>query len=288
MLHERSVRAISRRLAGVKPGDVASDAVAVVNPGAKSSKKHVEEAMEVLLDFRDVLKTTMDKFGALDPENVKEFMSVFDDEAQAEREALEKLMGEARAASDKTAGPMDFVKGLFKKKGKPAEDKPEEGPSYNVTDDDMDAFVQGIDIDKGAKVDKEFKAKKDFDSGMKEVKKTMETLDKSPTKEGIEKLLKRIDEIIEHGAVLLGKKPVKKKVSPPAGKDGQKDGDAGKGEAPKKTGDVFQTPNAMVTITNYVDLIGENESNPTKVKKLLKELFQTLRVDVASSRPVKK
>ncbi len=270
MLHDRSVRAISRRLAGVRPGDVASDVVAG-NPGAKSSKEHLTEAMDALKKYRDVLQTTMDKFGALDPENVKEFMSVFDDKAAAEKEVLENLMREVRSASDRTAGPMDFVKGLFKKKEKPAkEDKAEDQPSYDISDDEMDSFVQGIDVDKGAKVDRGFKVKKDFDSGMSTVKKTMETLDKSPTKEGIEKLLKKIDQVIELGVELLGGKPDKRGHAPPSPK------------ADKPQG--FKTPNAMVTVKNYVDLINDNESNPEKVKKLLKELFQTLRVDVASKK----
>jgi hypothetical protein len=259
---EESVRAIMKTSAA---------RTAVVNPGAKSFFSDVEKAVKQLEDIKSLLAETMRTYGYTSRKELEEFASVFDDAAEAEIAALENSMAHARARitaavrrASRQAGPMDWLKGLFKGKKKPDADELEHQPSYKVDDAGIDKWLEGdAEWDSAHGVNEELKENKKFFSEVDSVLKLFNDVVKKPTKVSINALVKTVDRVLSLGRKILNPQEAK---------------------TPRLAPETAKTPHLEQTVQHYVDLLSKASGNVADTKKYLKELFHAVKADVQDER----
>lgn len=253
---------------------------AVINPEVRKFEDHVESMVTVLKSLDQELTRALEE---LDTEDAKEFAKFFEDVVDAENEELRRMLKKtqmmaaaARVArtAGRTAGPLDFVKKLFKKdkkKEKPAEEEPAGmEPSYRMDEGTMDEFVEGKRewADPGHYIEQEMKENREFFDGVTQVLKDMEKARKEPSKNLIGRIKKTVERLIRQGGNLL--KGIRKHLLEPAAKvEITEEGYEGK--KPEKS----KLPPEMLesTVEHYADMLKESLGDETKTLKYLKELF---------------
>lgn len=247
--------------------ELSRSALSVINPGAKAFDKTVEETVDLLKGLRDDLVEADKK---LDLDDAKEFAKFFDAEAEAETEELRQLLkvGSMLLRADDTAGVMDKVKGLFKKK--PKSEPEESSPIYDMSEQEMDEFVDGTRdwTDAGQKVEKETKENKDFFEDAKAVQTLLDRVRDKPSRSMVRSIIDDLGDLIERGTKLLKKeRPVGD--APTVNVD-----ETGLGEGAKKAP---STQGLEGTVTRYTDLLNSIEGDDAKLVKTLKEFFNKVK-----------
>lgn len=246
--------------------------LAITNPGRQTIEDHVEKSISILKSIKSTLESTLKDYGDLDEENLKDFASAFDNAADAEIEALQNVLAKVQANhAASVAGPKDWLKGLFKNKKKNEEPSGME-PSYRMKESDIDDFVEGkSEWDSAKMISDEAKSNRNFFSGVSDVIAMFKKLVEKPTKAAIDTMIKAIDKLISTGkSMLKQEKKVEPKKTP---------------APPKPKSDTsIKTPDFENKVNHYVDMLKENIDNPVKVKKYLKEFFDTMKADVEDER----
>ncbi len=171
----------------------------VVNPGVRTFEEQVEDLVAVLKSLRQELRGALDEF-----ETADEFSKFFTD-GFAEEEELQRMMdGFKELGRSKSAGVGDFLKNLFKKKPADEEDSPGMSPTYELDDSAMDDFVEGSrEWDEATKyIESEYADNREFFGGANQVVEDIGGLKRAPTKPGIQKLIKKVEDLISQGEKL--------------------------------------------------------------------------------------
>lgn len=183
------------------------NALAVVNPGAQKFEQHVGDVVEVLKSLKKDLEKADKEFGLFDDaDGAAEFAKFFDDEAAAdameELQRMLKIGARMLRMADDTAGIMDKVKGLFKKKKKPEE---EAGPSYQMDESEMEEFVDGKRdwSEPNQKVEKETRENKEFFEDAKNVQQLLDKVRDKPSRNMVRTIIQDLGDLIERGAKLM-------------------------------------------------------------------------------------
>lgn len=246
-------------------------ALAVINPGRRQFEQTIEDTVELLKGLRDDL-IRADR--ELDTDDAKEFAKFFDSEAAHEEEELRQLLkiGAVLVRADETAGVMDKVKSLFKRKKKPEPEPEEESwPSYSMGDDEIDEFVEGKRSwqDPGASVEKEARENKDFFEDAGNVVKLLDRIRDKPSRRMVRQIIEDLTELIERGTRLMRGQ---RKKAPAL------DESRGKAEPPKSDGSgVPKDFNLENIVLHYADMFQEASGDPKKLAKYLKEFFNAVR-----------
>lgn len=277
----RNLLRIASRLEATDPilaYELERNALAVINPGAQTFEKHVEDTVNVLKSLKEELEQA-DK--QLDLDDAKEFAKFFDDEAEAQVEDLRqqlKVGAMILRLADDTAGVMDKVKGLFKKKEKKP-DVEEKPAGYQMSEREQDEFVEGDRdwTDGGQKVEKESKENKEFFEDAKSVQTLLDQVRDKPSRSMVRTIIQDLGDLIERGTKLMkGDRKVEDSLSH---KDVVVDDDAK--PAPKKGPD---TKGLEGIVTRYSDLLNSIEGDDQKLVKTLKEFFNKVKPFIEEDR----
>jgi hypothetical protein len=266
---------IAARLEATDPllaHELERSALAVINPGAKSFEKHLKEVVDVLKGLKEELEQA-DK--QLDVDDAKEFAKFFDDEAEAQAEELRQMLKVGstllRLADEQSAGIMDKVKGLFKKKDKKPETE-EKPAGYQMSEREQDEFVEGDRdwVEGSQKVEQESKENKEFFEDAKSVQTLLDRVRDKPSRSMVRTIIKDLGDLIARGEKLLkGDRKVEDSLSH---KDVVVDDDAK--PAPKKK-PTMQGLEGIVT--QYTSLLNDIEGDDAKLVKTLKEFFNKVK-----------
>ncbi len=268
---------IARRLAKTDPVlgyEHERSAIAIVNPGAKSFEQDLSNTVSTLEGLEKELEAALEDIDSMD---AKEFANYFDDAVEAEEEQLRQMLKKASTV----AGFMDFFKKKKKPKEEPKEDAPgakddkdakANEPSYHMDDDSMDEFVEGKKEwkDPGHYVEQEANENKEFMGGVKKVLDDMDKIREKPTRETVQGIMKRVQELIKKGKDMMKgarehlKKPDTKVEVTEEGRQEPKPG-AGKKLSP---GDLERL------VDHYTDMLKESLGDQGKTVKFLKDLFR--------------
>lgn len=240
---------------------------AAINPGVKKFDQHVEEMVESL----KAIDKGLDKgLADLDTEDAAEFAKFFnsmvDSEAEQLRSALEGT--KATKVASHVAGPMDFLKNMFKKKEKkPAEEDQGPASSYQMDDATMDDFVDGKSdwADPSHYIEQEFNENKEFFGGADDLLKKLSEAKKSPTREVVQSLKKQVEKLIRFGETLM--KGARQHLMEPSKKVEMED------DSPKPAGKKKSLGDLSGTIDHYADMLKDSSGDEKKTSKYLKELF---------------
>ena len=256
---------------------------AVSNPGRSNFDKDLQSTVTILKSLKQELNGALEKLdsGKLE-EDTEEFSKFFKDEASAEQEELRQILKRVKAASSRTAGPKDFLKGLFKKKKAPKEESGGMSPSYQMDDSTSDEFVEGKRdwMEPGQYVEHESKQNKEFFGKVNEVTDTVEKLRDKPTKGAIESLLKTIDWLISGGEKLLkGVREHLKTTMPEIGEEGSKE----EKKSPLKR-EKLSPEKLEDVVGHYSELLKESSGDENKTIKFLKEFFDAVGPSIKDDR----
>lgn len=263
---ERNVLASSRR-------------VSIINPGAQKFEQHVEKMVTVLKSMVQELNKGLKE---IDSDDASEFSKFFEDVVAAEEEQLRSILDKTKSLKTaarlaaRTAGPLDFVKNIFKKK-EPKEDESKvmESPSYTMDDSTMDDFVEGKSdwADSSHYIEQEFKENKEFFNGAADLLKQFDSAKKKPSRSVCEALKKSAERLTRLGENML--KVVRKHLLEPAlqveiTEDGMNS------KKPAAHSDKMSPEKLENTVEHYVDMLKESLGDEKKTLKFLKELFSVL------------
>lgn len=234
--------------------------VSVVNPEAEKFEQKIERIVGVLKSMRQEIQQAL-----TDHETAEEFAKWFKD-GLPEEEELSRLIASTRVA----------LPNPFKKKKKKTEE-PSSGisPSYKISPEEEDAFVEGKhDLDSGKAIQKEKHQKDEFMSGVEDVTHMFEKAKKGkPGKGALKVLLKAVTDLIESGSKLTEgwkKAPTKKKPV----------------KAPKPPGKGKKSPVSDLKgkVEHYTELLQRNLNDESKTMGVLKEFFNTIKPVVEEER----
>ena len=184
--------------------------VAISNPGATSFKDKIESIVTVLKSLKQELESADAEIDS--DTDLEEFAKFFDDAAEAEADQLENLLSKARrSASVRIAGPLNKLKGLFKKDPNIDEDFEVMKPSYDLSYEDTEKFVEGGDLDSAYFIRKEKEENDEFLNSVEKTLSDVEELRAEPSRSLLKSLIERVTLLIEDGMNLLGAKRDKKK-----------------------------------------------------------------------------
>ncbi len=250
--------------------DLERSALSVINPGAASFEKTLEDTVDHLKALKSDLEEADKK---LDLDDAKEFAKFFDEEAKAQEEELRQLLKVSAVLiqADDTAGIMDKVKGIFKKKPKP--DSDESSPSYDMSEQEMDEFVEGDRdwVDGSKKVEKETSENKAFFEDVKSVQTLLDRVRDKPSRSMVRTIIQDLGDLIERGTKLL-KKDRKVDDAPSVKLD-----DSGLNDKPAAKTGPAAVPGLEGIVTQYTSLLQDVEGDDKKLVKLLKEFFNKVK-----------
>ena len=238
--------------------------VAISNPGATSFKDKIENIVTVLKSLKQELEAADVEIDA--DTDLEEFAKFFDDAAEAEADQLENLLNKARrSASVRIAGPLDKLKGLFKKDDD--EDFEVMKPSYDLSDEDIDAFVEGdAELDSAYFIRKEKEENEEFLNDVEKTLDDVEELREKPSRSLLKSLIDRVTQLISDGTDLLGGKRDKKIPSKVNLVEDE--------PAKPKTPSAKKPLNFETIVDHYADMLKEYSGDEKATVKYLKELFQ--------------
>ncbi len=203
----------------------------------------------------------------IDTDDAEEFAKFFDDVIDAEEEQLLTSLGRIKAlktaSSVMTAGPLDFVKNIFKKKPAPEETDDSEGsdgvsPSYTMDDSTMDEFVDGKTDweDASHYIKHEFNENTEFFSGVDGLLKSLKEVRKKPSRSLVESIKKTCEKMIRFGESIV--KGARQHLMEPGTKNPDR------------------KPSSKLdgTVEHYADMLKESLGDEKKTLKFLKELFK--------------
>lgn len=254
----------------------------VANPSAQTLEKEIESAVTVLKSMRQELELALAKLET--DSDAEEFAKFFDDAAEAEVEELRRLL-KGRVSAAHMAGPKDWLKKLFKRKESPAEDE-ESKSTYNMSDADMDAFVQGDGDwkDPGHYVGEEAKENNEFFSGVKNLLGQFDKMKKEPSKDGATDLMKAVDTLVKGGEKLLG--GTRKHQQAPEGEDDPMDT---LNQLERTRGESKEEEDGVVDLSKFVkkddfaskavgfaEQIRDAKGDEEKLKSIVKAMFEKL------------
>ncbi len=274
---------------------------AVINPGAQKFSDKVKEIVKHLKTLDKELEKALDEVGTMD---AKEFAAFFTDLVNSEEEQLKALLDETKKlkTAAKIAGPLDFIKNLFKKdmdpdhfdkkdKKKDKLDKDDEvffddsSSEYSLSDKDTDDFVEGKKDweDPSAYVEKERLENEEFFDSVDGILKQVERVRKKPSKDLVHAIQQALRKIIESGENII--KGLRKSMPKKPAKPEAKMDEGGLGEKPKPSKKDKPSGGSLEnTVGHYVDMLKEALGDEKKTVKLLKELFQTVKPAIQDDR----
>lgn len=249
---------------------------AVINPGVQKFEDHVEKMVTVL---KSMVKELDDGLKEISTDDAAEFAKFFEDVVDAEEQQLKALFEKSKTLKTaarlaaRTAGPLDFVKNIFKKK--PAEeDKSETHAPYSMNEEEMDSFVDGkSDWAEGSKyIEKEFKENKEFFDGVAGLLTQFKRVKKSPSRALVESLKDAAQKLIKTGENIM--KGIRNTLKQGPKVEITEDG-LGDKKAPAKN-DKISPERLESTVDHYTDMLKESLGDEKKTLKFLKELFQAV------------
>lgn len=258
-------------------------ALSVINPGAKKFEEHVGDVVEVLKNLKSELEKADKQLDVNDPLNDHtEFAKWCDEHIDPESEDLGLMLKVSahilRMADDETAGVMDKVKGLFKKK-KPADDEAKANePSYQMDESEMDEFVEGKRdwSEPSQKIEKETRENKEFFEDAKNVQQLLKKVRDKPSRKMVRMIIQDLGDLIDRGMKLMkGKRNVEKAPQVDLSE-----------EEPKKPG-APSKPDLKFNVQHYTDMLKEKEGDEKATIKVLKEFFNVMQ-PLLASRKVKR
>ncbi len=236
--------------------------VAVINPSARSFKKQIKEIVDNLTELQKDFETALNK---IDTDDAKEFADWFTDTAEAEFFELSNSLNKIKSAS--IAAPLDFIKNWFKKPKK--EEEPTVPSSYNLSDDDVDDFVDGKKewMDSSQYVEKDRKENQEFIKESDKLLSDAKAIKKNPSRDSVKSIIKSIKKLIRDGQRIIDNKysyeePVNIKLEEDSG------------EAKKSPAKKEKPLNFDSMIDHYADLLKNNIDDEKQLVKYLKEMFE--------------
>ncbi len=251
------------------------------NPGAKKFEDQVGQMVAVLKSMSQDLSDGIQEFAGQE-DDVALLVKFFTDVIEAEQQQLESLSEKTKSLKTasrlmaRTAGPLDFVKNLFKKKDpKLDEDEGAVHPSYTMDDSTSDDFVEGKSDwpDASHFIEQEFNENKEFFNGVDDILKQIDGARKKPSKKLMEVLKKRVDQLVRLGENLV--KGIRKHLLEPATK--VEITDEGLNSKPAPSGPGKMSPEKLEnTVHHYTDMLKESLGDEKKTLQFLKELFSAV------------
>lgn len=259
---------------------------ATMNPEAMGLEKDIESTLTVLKSMRQEISLALAKLET--DSDTEEFAKFFDDAADAEVEELKRLM--KGRTSSRVAGPKEWLRKLFKggpegvEKHDPSKDEVSDA-KYNMSDSDMDSFVDGGDWkDPGHYVGEEAKENNEFFSGVKNLLGQFEKIRKEPSKRGMLELMKALDTSVKGGQKILD--GTRKHQQAPEGEEDAMDTlnelhrtrGEGKGEddGVVDLSKHFKKDDFTSKAVGFAEQIRDAKGDEGKLKSIVKEMFDKL------------
>lgn len=173
--------------------------VAVVNPGVQTFGEHLKAVVDKLRDAQKELETAIE-----DNETADQFKAFFD-EQEADFVELEDILEDIEPVAkigSHTAGIGEWLKKLFKKT---IEEPSGASPSYSISEDQMDEFVEGTRdwADAEHYIESEAEENKQFFDGAAALLDELSKVKKNPSKESVIAIKDSIEKLIEKGDKLI-------------------------------------------------------------------------------------